>query len=101
MYALPVSSVCIVVTACYEAYTANVGAAYACSVGCGVSVDMSVNDEIAEVSVMNNLMDVLFVTRVMDMLSPNDDGNPRGNVEEWGEEVDVYLSEVCKCVNQH
>ena len=91
-----VSMVCIVVVACYEAYSADIGAAYACSVGCGVSVDMTVNDdEIAQVSVMNNLMDVLFVTRVMDMLSPYDD-NPRGNVvEEWGEEVDVYLSEVC------
>ena len=80
--------------ACYEAYMSDNGAAYACSVGCGVSVDTVINNEIAQISTMNNLMDVLFVSRVMDMLSNY--GEARGDVgEEWGDELDVYLSEVC------
>ena len=70
------------------------GAAYACSVGCGVSVQTIIDDEIAQISMMNNLMDVLFVSRVMDMLS--NDGEARGDTREvWSDEVDVYLSEVC------
>ena len=81
-------------TACYEAYAPNNGAAYACSIGCGVNVDTVVDDDIAQISTMNHLMDVLFVSRVMDMLSY--DGDRSGEAgEEWGNEVDVYLSEVC------
>lgn len=79
--------------ACYEAYISDNGAAYACSIGCGVSVQTVIDDEIAQISTMNNLMDVLFVSRVVDMLSY--DGEPRGDARGvWGDEVDVYLSEV-------
>ena len=84
-------------TACYEAYISDNGAAYACSVGCGVSVQTVIDNKIAEISTINNLMDVLFVSRVMDMLSY--DGEPRGDSREvWGNEVDMYVSEVCTSV---
>lgn len=79
--------------ACTEAYASDIGAAYACSVGCGVSVDSVISSELAQISVINNLMDVLFVSRVLDMLSYDDEAQVDIS-DQWGSEVDVYVSEV-------
>ena len=58
---------------------------------------MVFGSDTAQISVINNLMDVLFVSRVLDMLSYNDESQSDTN-EEWGDEVDVYLSEVCNVI---
>lgn len=58
-------------------------------------MDAVVNNEIAQISMINSLMDMLFMSRMLDMISYDND--PRTDtIEEWAnEEVDVYLSEVC------
>ena len=58
---------------------------------------MVFGSDTAQISVINNLMDVLFVSRVLDMLSYNDESQSDTN-EEWADEVDVYLSEVCNVI---
>lgn len=91
-------SCCIVLlchTACNEAYASDTGAAYACNIGCSVSINTMTDNDIVQISMINSVMDMLFVTHIMDMLS-YDNREPTGDVSEgWANEVDVYLSEVC------
>ena len=84
-------------TACNEAYSSDTGAAYACSVGCGISLDVAIDNDMIQISMINNVMNMLFVTQVMDMLS-YDDNVPTDINGEWSNEVDVFVSEVCVCV---
>ena len=93
-----VGIVCFVNIACTEAYASDVGLAYACNVGCGVSVDAVISSEIAQISAINNLMDMLFVSRVLDMLSYDDEVQVDIS-DQWGSEVDVYVSEVSVVTN--
>jgi len=82
-------------TACIEAYAYDTGATYACTFGCGVNLDAVVASEIAEISLVNNLIDMFFVSRVVDMLSHDDEVSNNDVTEEWSDEIDVYMAEVC------
>ena len=88
------------IPACGEAYTNDLGAVYACTVGCTVDVNTVIGDDgMTEVTMISNMMDLMLLSRLMDMLSVsssssvNDDSN-----SEWSDEVDVYVPEVCVIV---
>ena len=74
---------------------------YACTVGCTVDVDAIVGDDgITEMTMISNMMDLMFLSRLMDMVSVS--GNSISvsddSSSEWNSEVDVYVPEVCSGV---
>lgn len=88
-------SVLLCSIACNEAYAYDTGTAYACAFGCTVRLDTVVTNEIVQISTINNLMDMLFVSRVVDMFSYDTEVSRDDVSEEWPNEVDVFVSEVC------
>ena len=90
------------IPACSEAYTNDAGAVYACAVGCTVDVDAIVGDDgMTEVTMISNMMDLMFLSRLMDMVSvsSNTISVSDDSSSEWSNEVDVYVPEVCSGVS--